>query len=212
MLYHGRSPWDAARRFEDLVAAPGALRDYVPRLQYALCDLGAYPDDALRGEVMVRTGLLFLRHIFDGDLAQRLPEYFRLLTALGDQRTGLQYLETLLRYVASAADRIGPEDLRAAIDTAFPEKGEDIMPTLAEKWIEEGVQRGIQQGIQQGIQRKAHAAVLEVLEARFGVVPQPVAEAVGRVTQESVLSILHKRAVVAPSLEDFAKDVQKALS
>lgn len=77
---------------------------------------------------------------------------------------------------------------------------------------EQGIQQGIRQGIQQGIQQKAHAAVFEVLEARFRVVSQALVETLGQFKEEAVLSMLLKRAVVTPSLEDFAKDVQRALS
>ena len=53
--------------------------------------------------------------------------------------------------------------------------------------------------------------VLEVLETRFGVVPQSVTEALGRITQEALLSMLLKRAVLVESLEAFRDDVQRAL-
>ncbi|MHB8767012.1 MAG: transposase, partial [Deferrisomatales bacterium] len=73
------------------------------------------------------------------------------------------------------------------------------MTTLAQQWIDEGKEQGLRQGLQQ----KAHAAVIEVIETRFGVVPQSVVETVGRVDQGSVLSMLLKRAVVVDSLAVF---------
>ena len=50
------------------------------------------------------------------------------------------------------------------------------MPTLAEKWIEQGVQRGLHQGLEQGLQQglqqgetKGEAALLvRQLELKFG--------------------------------------------
>ncbi len=82
------------------------------------------------------------------------------------------------------------------------------MPTLAEKWIEEG----IQQGLRRGLERGAHRAVVEVLETRFGVVPASVTQALAQVPGEDVLSMLLKRAVSVESLEAFRADLQKALS
>ena len=86
------------------------------------------------------------------------------------------------------------------------------MPTLAQRWMEQGEKSGIQQGIQQGVQRKADEAVLEVLEARFGLVPQSIAQGVEQVTQEAVLTMLLKRAVIVESLEEFHGDLQRALT
>jgi hypothetical protein len=40
--------------------------------------------------------------------------------------------------LASASDALKAEDLHTALKNALPEVGETIMPTLAEKWIEEG--------------------------------------------------------------------------
>ncbi len=50
-------------------------------------------------------------------------------------------METLLRYIANATDKIDEEDIKKAIKQI--EKGGDIMPTLAEKWIEQGRMEGM---------------------------------------------------------------------
>ncbi len=81
------------------------------------------------------------------------------------------------------------------------------MPTIADSLIEQGVQQGMQQGMQQGIQqgilKTAKEAVLDSLEVRFAVVPQSIAETLGRITDPSILKILHRKAVKVESLEDF---------
>ena len=50
-----------------------------------------------------------------------------------------------------STDKITKEDLQKAIES-IPEGG-DIMPTIAEQWIEEGYKKGIKQGIQEGIKQ-----------------------------------------------------------
>jgi hypothetical protein len=63
----------------------------------------------------------------------------------------LEYLETILRYVALGTDKVTEEGLQRAVETVFAERGGAAMgKTLAEQWIEEGLQQGIQQGMQQG--------------------------------------------------------------
>ncbi len=63
------------------------------------------------------------------------------------------------------------------------------MPSLAQKWLEQGMQQGLQQGMQQGLQqgmqqgmvREAQEMVLEAIEAKFGVVP--------RILKEKIVSL-----------------------
>ena len=215
VFYHGRTPWTAPVEFAALVDAPAELLRYIPQFEYAVADLSGYSDDELRGGALLRASLQALKHVFDEDLPQRLPELLRLLVQVAGSPTALGSVETLLRYLCAASDRVDARDIGSALAQIIPEQGETIMPTLAERWIEEGKAQGLQQGLQQGAQQAttatARAAVLEVLEIRFGVVPQSVAEALGRITQEALLSMLHKRAVLVESLEAFRDDVQRAL-
>jgi hypothetical protein len=74
------------------------------------------------------------------------------------QPTGLDYLYTLLRYVTGAAPELDAKELHAAVVESFAE-GETLMPTIAEKWVEQGVQQG-------------EAAVLRrLLSGRFDPLP-----------------------------------------
>jgi hypothetical protein len=112
---------------------------------------------------------------------------------LAARRSGLEQLETMLRYLTSASDAVDDQDLQKALAAALPGTGETIMPTLAEKWIQQGVQRGLQQGLEQGLQQglqqgetKGEAAILvRLLELKFGSLspksvfekPEPAAKA-----------------------------------
>jgi plasmid replication initiation protein len=120
----------------------------------------------------------------------------------------MEALEAVLRYFASASDRVGAAELREALDEAFPDQGEKIMSTLAERWIDEGKR----QGLQQGSAATAREAVVEALEARFDVVPRSVLERIEETDDVAVLKMLHKKAIMAESLEDFRKALEIALS
>ena len=88
------------------------------------------------------------------------------------------------------------------------------MPTLAEKWIEQGVQRGIQQGIQQGMQQgiqqgmqqgmqAAREGVIEILEERFSTVTKSVLRTLKEIDDPDVLKMLHKKALRVGSVQEF---------
>ncbi len=69
------------------------------------------------------------------------------------------------------------------------------MPTLAEKWIE--------QGMQQGILQSAREAVIDILELRFEVVPEAIVNRLNEIYDPSILKIFRRKAVKVSSLEEF---------
>ena len=95
----------------------------------------------------LQVALLTLKHIFSDDLSERLPAMAQLWQDLAKQRTGLEYLETIWRYLATATGRVSEADLRQAVEAAFPQVGGGIMSTIADKWVEQGMQQGMQQGL-----------------------------------------------------------------
>jgi len=147
-------------------------------------------------------------------------------------RTSMEYIETVLKYIVNTASisEVSIEDLEKALDEAAPDKGGDIMPTIAEALIEQGVQKGMKQGLQQGVQqgmekgvqqgmeqgvqqgllRKAREDIFEILEARFDVVPRSVIESVGTIEDLLFLKVLLKKAATADSIEQY-KQIMKEL-
>lgn len=208
VVYHGRSKWKVGQDFQDLFDLPEELKVYLPDFRYLLCDLTQYSDEEMRGAVTLKAAFLLMKHIFAADLADRLPGILKLIKDLLNKRSGLEYLETLLRYVASGSDQIREEEIERGIKEVLREKGGDIMPTVAEKWIEQG----IQQGIQQGILEASRGDLIEVLEERFGTVSQTLRTRLRAITDPDVLKSLHKKALNTGSLEEFNAEVKVALA
>ena len=115
VVYHGAATWRVSRQFADEVEDAPALRAYVPACVYHLIDLSGCRDDELRGAVVLHTALLTLKYIFRDELRERLPGILGLLRDLAQSSMGLDYVRTLLRYLAQAAsiDRLSGEELRA---------------------------------------------------------------------------------------------------
>jgi hypothetical protein len=104
------------------------------------------------------------RHIFQPDLRERLPAALRLVAELGERGTGLEYLETLLRYISSAAVTLTEADLREVVEEVLAQEGGRLMSTIAEKWVEQGMQRGMRQGMQQGVEQGRREGLLAGIE------------------------------------------------
>jgi hypothetical protein len=88
------------------------------------------------GGNILRVGLLLLKYIFRPDLRHRLGEIIGLLRAISERRTGLEYLETILRYIANSVERVSEEGLRQVVIEVIEEGGE-LMPTLVEQWLDD---------------------------------------------------------------------------
>jgi len=154
----------------------------------------------------LRVALLILKYIFREDIRERLPGILKFLRDLSEKRTGMEYIETILRYIVNAAptDNIGREDLRAAVDEALPHRGGEIMPTIADEWIKEGMQQGFLQALRE--------VLIEVLEDRFETVSQTLRKSLRDINDPDVLRSLHKKALRATSLEEFMDAVKVALA
>jgi len=82
------------------------------------------------------------------------------------------------------------------------------MPSLAQKWLEQGIQQGIQKGIQQGIQKgmlhEAQEMVLEAIDAKFGACPEEIRKRIMAIEDRTKLKALLKEILLKSKLEDIS--------
>ena len=122
--------------------------------------------------MLFRTVALLFKHIFDPDITDKLPGILSLLKELSQKETGIEYIESLLRYLLSTVEEISAEGMKTILEQSLPNINGDMVMTLAEKWkkegfeqgIRQGVQQGIQQGVQQGMQQGVRQGLLEGIE------------------------------------------------
>jgi predicted transposase/invertase (TIGR01784 family) len=152
VLYHGEARWKVAPNLQAIFQAPAELAPYLPDYRYWLCDLSQYSDEQIKGEMILQVGLLTLKYILRDDLREHLVDILSLFRHLSRQDTGLEYLETVLRYLAGGTSKIKDEELWKAVATAFP-KGEALVGTIAEKWVEQGKELGLKEGLKEGLEQ-----------------------------------------------------------
>ena len=77
-----------------------------------------------------------------------------------------------------------------------------------EKGIQKGIQKGLlegrQEGLEKGIVQTAREAILDVLDSRFGEVPDSVRERINTLDDDRTLRDLLRRAARVPSLAEFS--------
>ena len=149
VFYHGAQRWSVHRTFAGLMDRPADLARFVPDFAYELYAPPPTGEGAFHADEVLQAGMLALHHAPRGILADHMPEILR---GVRSER-GLQFLETFVRYLLDAGEGIDPEDLRAAAETTFPERGEELMATIGEKLRSEGREQGLQEGRQQGRQQ-----------------------------------------------------------
>ncbi len=155
VLYHGRQRWDVPTEFAALFELPtelNLLRPYLPHFNYYLCDLSAYNE--LPGGGELQTKLSLLKNIFSADFLTQFPAVLQQLMNSVPMTEVNAELETAVWYAQHGAGA-NEKQTSKALQEAFAEIGEDKMPTIIDKWREEGLSQGIQQGLEQGLQQTA---------------------------------------------------------
>lgn len=110
VIYHGEKVWHIPTEFLALIEAPEALRPYLPTYRYHLSDFSHLSDETIRGEIWLRVNLSVLRAIFNPGLRQELEALVTLIFKLREQRTGLEYIRTILYYLSKATERVSRAD------------------------------------------------------------------------------------------------------
>ena len=206
VLYHGRERWQGSQQLSDLYAGPEELRLYLPNFTYQLTDLSHYSTETIKGEAITQIALKLFRAIFDPNLAHQLPDILALFWQLANQETALQYLETVLRYLSVSAERLTPDELQTAVEDVLKQQGDEMMPTIAQQWIEQGRQQGLEQGLEKGLEKGTEILrqnVLSLLEIRLQIPPAQFKERLAKVDSLDTLSLLIRRAGTVDSMAEF---------
>jgi len=211
VVYHGLDKWTVSTEFSGLFGdLPAALRPYIPNYRYWLADLSAIKDDELKGYVILKVGLLLLKYIQRDELGEQLSEILGLLRALTYKQTALEYLETILRYIASGSDKVTKEVLQEKVQELFEQGETPIMPTIAEIWREEGRIEGWQKGQEIGLVKGQEIGLIKGQE--IGLVKgrqEAQAEAERKIKQIAMRNIRQTLAIrFSTPLEKYDKQLQ----
>ncbi len=212
VVYHGQRQWNAATNFVELVDAPPLYRPHVPQFSYVLYDLSQFDDATLKQDALLGIALLVLKYAVRDELRDHLRDIFVLFGELLTKETGLEYLETVLRYISMAGSHVEEEEIVEALREALPGGGETVA-TIVDRWIEQGVRQGLQRGLQQGLQQGMlqgmregrRESIVTVLRARFGEGPdlERVAQQLAQVEDLDELQELLTLAARVDSLNTF---------
>jgi hypothetical protein len=203
--------WPGKRIFSQTLDIETDLGIRAPELEYILIDLSRIPDHLVRERLELELALAVFRHIRDEDIFDSFQRLLPLLGELGQRKTCLEYIETILRYVyyvRSEREWNGLVDLFHQTDPIIEEIA---MTTIEEHLIQQGEAAGIQKGLEEGKLSEAHDVLLELLEEQFGVLPLRLTEKLHQVQNHGVLRMLLRQRKGCRSLDEFEQLLEKAL-
>lgn len=190
VFYHGEKEWTIHTNFKNFFSCPEEFQPFIPDFQYVLYDTHCFNDDEIKGEWLLRAAILSMKYIFREEFPVKMKQILRLIRDKGKECIP-EILEIVVKYITCASDRISYNDLVLEIQNTFSETNEDIMPTIAEQFINQGLERGIQEGI------------LDILETRFSYVPPAIKSRISQIDDVVFLKKLHRSAITIGSCEEF---------
>jgi predicted transposase/invertase (TIGR01784 family) len=139
VFYHGKDPWQMPTHFIEQFHASGELKDFLLNFSYILFDTNSWDWEAensrpLKENIFLLSAMLLMKAAFHKDL-QIIRQMFQLWHQMGFILEK-ELIIFLLIYVVQTQD-IPPVQLQEMLEESKL-KGDEIMPTLAQRWREEG--------------------------------------------------------------------------
>lgn len=189
VVYHGKGGWNIKPTLGEIILGyeelPTDVQALIPDYRYLLYDLSRYTDEQIKGEVKNKIAMTIMRDMPREDIVEILEFVLRAaihLLELEDKQTGMEYLETLVRYLLSVRADLTKDhfnELVKKIETVYPEGSEKIM-TLAELFREEGMERGMELGLEKGEAKALARTAIKFLVKKFGSLPEDLKQGIAK--------------------------------
>ena len=161
VMYHGAKNWTIPVNFAGIFNNTSkTIQPFIPDFNFILYDLPKYSDEDIKGNVINRVVMLLFKYIFTPDIEQKLPGIFELLKDLIGKETGLQYIETLLRYLLTNMENMSGDKLKKIVTDSISGKEGGVIMELADSALGKMYHKGMQQGMQQGLEEAVFDLVL----------------------------------------------------
>ncbi|CEO17776.1 hypothetical protein RMONA_07120 [Rickettsia monacensis] len=152
LIYNGYEVYSAPRNFWELFTKPEQAKKLMMK-DYQLVDLQSQSDDEIAKKKHLGMMEYFLKHIYQRDMLKLWDEFLTRFkpSLIMDKESGYIYLRSFLWYTDAKISEEKQQELEQIIVKHLStEEKDNIMRTIAQKYIDEGIQHGIIQGIEKG--------------------------------------------------------------
>ncbi|MGC4118293.1 MAG: Rpn family recombination-promoting nuclease/putative transposase [Myxococcales bacterium] len=209
VVYHGREKWSAPKRFTVMVDAPPEMLPVLLDFPYGFVDLHTMDEQALSKNVVLRVGLLVLKYAMVEFESAPIDLVAGFLSELRKAGCSEEFLVQVASYIWRAYEAMDKGSVVEAARRAMPEKEDEMVSIFARELLAEGEAKGLAKGRAEGraegrVEGRAEGmagALVRILEARFGRVPERHQKAIASGALED-LQVWLDRAATAQALED----------
>ncbi len=205
LIYHGKYNWNSKLRLGEMIDGYESLSDqikkYIPDYEYLLFNISRYSDEEIKGQAQLRIILTIFRDIFTKDaneFHESMIKAIKYLSELDDKQTGIEYFETMMRYIFNVRSDLTERDVEkliAKIENNYPE-GSEVLMTLAERFVEKGMEKGETNALVK--------TAIKLLTKKFGNIPEEVRTKISKL-DNSTLEIIIEGIFEYKSLDDIKK-------
>ena len=165
VLHHSPRPWPYSTDLLSLLDGPDKrFLPYIPDFSFVLVDLFRFSDKDIKGAVLCRVSLLLLKHVSTPGYEDKIPDILSFLKTLLEKQTGLQYIETVIRYILSTA-----KNLKQIVEEKLSAEQGALTMTIAEQLKQQGMRQGFLEGIELAIHFRFGADGARLLREIQGV-------------------------------------------
>ena len=172
VIYHGQEKWKIENSIVPLFEDIENTRHYIPDFRSEVYDISHIPDEQIKGEILLRVHLMILKYINKPQFMEKLHDILVLINSLSQKTRKTEVLETFLRYLSTTLDSSEIENVSKELEATLSSGGVN-MPTMAEKWLQEGMEKGRAEGLEKG--KLETAAML----LKMGMSVEKIREATG---------------------------------
>ena len=199
LIYHGNRKWKYGNSLSELIEATSeAISDYIPGYNYLLYDFSNYSDAEIKGQIKLRLFLKLISHIFDDDFDKGLREVLPLLIELREKTTGLEYIETVVKYILNIGEEISLNELDQKAKNISAE-GSAVIMTIAEKIYHDGKEEGKVENM--------HEMIEFAMELKFGLSSKKIVQEINKIDDYERLKNIKDAIKSYDSLEELVKNI-----
>jgi predicted transposase/invertase (TIGR01784 family) len=147
VFYHGKGKWNISKKFSDFNKVPDDFKPYVLSFEYLLFDTRDFDlsqDEEFTRNAYLMSAISLMKEMKNMD-SEKLATLLKYLSGSGLIKDKVVVL-TLFEYFAKSND-VGKKEVVDIIRKELGDEAEEIMPSLAQRWIEEGEEKGFKKGI-----------------------------------------------------------------
>ena len=167
---------------------------YLPDFDFEFITLHGFDFHKIKGIIYLRVALLIMKYYFLDELEEKLTEILSLLRGMEDTDSFLDFLELVLRYLTTNK-KYDEEWLKIELKKTYKEKGEKIMNSIADIWINRGKNEGLLED--------AREMVIDALKVKYNNVSKTISNVITNIKDRNLLRNLHRDAIISQDINDF---------